>query len=209
MAEGNWKELGPAEDFKEPALREIQIGKTKVALSYANGEFGAVSGVCNHVGGPLGRGHLEGDHIECPWHYWKFHRVTGTSKWSEEEHVPRYELKVENGQLYLNLDAVTKRGKRPRHEFSLSRRVVREPGPIRVVGISTTPMTSGHPRYSTSEELLKISLASAAAEHGAETRLIRLSNLQFRNCEGFYSKSAYACIWPCSITRADKTDQLE
>jgi hypothetical protein len=35
----------------------------------------------------------------------------------------------------------------------------------------------------------------------AETRLLRLGELSFRACEGYYSKSARACTWPCSITR--------
>jgi multimeric flavodoxin WrbA len=39
--------------------------------------------------------------------------------------------------------------------------------------------------------------------------MIRLNDLKFRNCEGFYSKAAKACTWPCSITSMDKTDQLD
>ena len=34
----------------------IQVGRTPVALSYKDGTFGAVSNLCNHVGGPLGDG---------------------------------------------------------------------------------------------------------------------------------------------------------
>ena len=47
------------------------------------------------------------------------------------------------------------------------------------------------------------------AGHGAETRLIRLSELKFRACEGYYSKSAHACTWPCSITQMDAKDQMD
>jgi multimeric flavodoxin WrbA len=32
--------------------------------------------------------------------------------------------------------------------------------------------------------------------------------LKFRNCEGYYSKSASACTWPCSITQMDDKDQM-
>ena len=39
--------------------------------------------------------------------------------------------------------------------------------------------------------------------------MIRLRDLKFRPCEGFYSKSARACTWPCSITQMDPTDQLD
>ena len=49
----------------------------------------------------------------------------------------------------------------------------------------------------------------SCAAHGAESKLIRLSELKFRACEGYYSKSAHACTWPCSITQMDETDQLD
>ena len=52
-------------------------------------------------------------------------------------------------------------------------------------------------------------LASAAANHGCETQLLRIRDLGFRECEGFYSKSARACTWPCSITQMDPQDQMD
>jgi multimeric flavodoxin WrbA len=39
-------------------------------------------------------------------------------------------------------------------------------------------------------------------------KLIKLADLKFRACEGYYSKSAQACTWPCSITQMDDTDEL-
>jgi multimeric flavodoxin WrbA len=69
-------------------------------------------------------------------------------------------------------------------------------------------MDPANPRYSTSEALLEAALAHAAA-HGAETRLLRLGRLRFRACEGYYSKSAQACTWPCSITQMDPSDEME
>ncbi len=61
-------------------------------------------------------------------------------------------------------------------------------------------MDAGNPRFSTSEHLLGVALEHAGAALGAETRLLRLNELKFRNCEGYYSKAAKACTWPCSIT---------
>ncbi|MCI0352189.1 MAG: Rieske (2Fe-2S) protein, partial [Acidobacteriales bacterium] len=76
-SEPDWHDLGESESLKSTPLRQIMIGRTRIALSYLNGQFGAVSGVCNHVGGPLGDGRLEGEYIVCPWHNYKFHCVTG------------------------------------------------------------------------------------------------------------------------------------
>ena len=92
--------------------------------------------------------------------------------------------------------------------MNLSREVKREAGKIRVLGISTTAMDREHPRFSTSEELINSALSTAALNLNIETRLLKLSDLNFRHCEGFYSKSERACTWPCSITKMDPTDEM-
>ena len=51
--------------------------------------------------------------------------------------------------------------------------------------------------------------ARESGECECETRLIRVRELAFRACEGFYSKSARACTWPCSITEMDSKDQMD
>ena len=206
----DWHDLGPIDDLKRLPLHEVRVGKKRIALSYRDGTFGAVSGVCNHVGGPLGEGQLDGDYVVCPWHYWKFHRCTGEGEPGfEADRVPRHALKEEDGHLWVQPEPVTSRQKAPHPAHPLARAPERREGPPRVLGISTTAQTEAHPRYSTSEELLKTALARAAEEHGAETRLVRLNALRFRACEGFYSKSAQACTWPCSITQMDAEDEME
>ncbi|MEZ4457989.1 MAG: NAD(P)H-dependent oxidoreductase [Gemmatimonadales bacterium] len=69
-------------------------------------------------------------------------------------------------------------------------------------------MDPAYPRFSTSEHLLEAALMHASAS-GSETRLIKLGDLRFRHCEGYYSKAAHACTWPCSITQMDPDDQLD
>jgi multimeric flavodoxin WrbA len=69
-------------------------------------------------------------------------------------------------------------------------------------------MDKGNPRFSGSDHLLGHALR-AAGEAGAQTRLIHLNDLKFRACEGYYSKAAHACTWPCSITQMDESDELD
>jgi nitrite reductase/ring-hydroxylating ferredoxin subunit/multimeric flavodoxin WrbA len=208
MNELKWHRLGPVAQFADQPLQQLTIGGLAIALSYHDGEFGAVSGICNHVGGPLGNGTLSDEgYIVCPWHHWQFHRLTGEARPGIPAAVPRHEVKVENGELFVNLTPATERVQAPHPAHSLAREVKREPGPLRVVGISTTAMNTDFPRYSTSEDLLQVALDQARTQ-GAESKLIRLNNLAFKNCEGYYSKSAPACTWPCSITQMDKTDEL-
>jgi len=208
MAEANWHHLGDIEDLKTKPLQQMLIGGLPLALSYRDGEFGAISGRCLHVGGPLGSGQLADDgFVVCPWHSWQFHRLTGDARPGIPAAVSRYELKEENGELYVNLTPATQPRHAPHPVHPLTREHKREPGPPRVVGISTTIMNRTFPRYSTSEDLLHAALDQATSQ-GAESKLIRLNDLAFANCEGYYSKSARACTWPCSITQRDPQDEL-
>lgn len=210
MATESWLDLGPAELLKTKPLQQITVGKLKLALSYVNGQFSAVSGVCNHVGGPLGEGRLDGEYIVCPWHNWKFHCRTGLGEPGfEEDAVPRHDTKMENGHLWVNSEPASKRTRKPHDPHPLARPVKRENGAIRLVGISTTAMDAANPRYSTSDALLEYAVEHAEKNLGVETKLIRLNDLKFRHCEGYYSKSSHACTWPCSITQMDPNDQLD
>lgn len=205
-----WQDLGAVGDFQRAELTEANLGRQKVAISWRDGRFGVISGSCNHVGGPLGKGRLEGDYVVCPWHHWKFHRATGKGEPGfEEDCVPAYEIKIEKERLLVRTDNPTARNRKLHPPHPLARKIERGPGAIRMAGVSTTNMDESNPRYSTSDALLQVSLDHARDALKCETKLIRLSALKFRNCEGYYSKSASACTWPCSITQMDPSDQLD
>ncbi|MBI4002886.1 MAG: NAD(P)H-dependent oxidoreductase [Nitrospira defluvii] len=210
MPGSNWIDIGSVEELRHKPLQEVVCGQTKLALSYKVGSFAAISGVCNHIGGPLGEGRLDGDYIVCPWHYWKFHHRTGQGEPGYEgDQVPSYALTIENGRLYVDPTSATKRKKQPQKSHPLARPIVRAEGPIRVLGITTTAMTADQPRYSASDALLEVAVAHAREQLQLETHIIKLRDLSFRPCEGFYSKAAEACTWPCSITQMDPTDQMD
>lgn len=210
MSKTDWHDLGPEEQFRRAPISEVKVGHLTLAITWQNGEFGAVSGICNHAGGPLGQGEIEGEYLVCPWHHWKFHCRSGLGEPGfEEDAVPSHAVKLEAGHLFVALEAQSPRRKKPHPPHPLARSVQRAAGPIRVAGISATHMDRAYPRYSASEALLEVSLEHARTALGCETRLIKLGELQFRNCEGYYSKSARACTWPCSITQMDPDDQME
>ncbi len=79
---------------------------------------------------------------------------------------------------------------------------------MNILGISTTNLSAGLPRFSTSEDALEKSLAYATEKYGAATKMVKLRELEFRNCEGYYSQHSHACTWPCSITEMDPKDGM-
>jgi nitrite reductase/ring-hydroxylating ferredoxin subunit/multimeric flavodoxin WrbA len=205
----DWVDIGAAADLMAAPVQKLSLRGQPLAVSWDGKAFGAISGVCNHAGGPLGEGRLDGEYIVCPWHNWKFHHRTGVGEPGfEADRVPSYPVKVEGGRVLVNAAGASKRAKAPHPPHPLQRPVKREPGAVRVVGISTTAMDEANPRYSGSDHLLETAIG-AVRDAGAETQTIRLGELKFRACEGYYSKSARACTWPCSITQMDETDQLD
>lgn len=208
--EPEWTDIGAAEDLNQKSLQPVRAKTAQIAVSFRDGEFGAVSNACNHVGGPLGEGRIDANgYIQCPWHGWKFHCRTGLGEPGfEDDKVPAFPVKVEKGRVLVDIANPTKRNKKPHEPHPLARDPVRSPGPLRLAGISTTVMDRGNPRFSGSDHLLDHALA-AGRKLGAETKLIKLNDLKFRHCEGYFSKSLRACTWPCSITQMDPKDELD
>ncbi|MBK8975020.1 MAG: NAD(P)H-dependent oxidoreductase [Planctomycetes bacterium] len=212
-----WLDAGDAGELATRPLQQVRIGRRQFAVSFVDGRFHAIDGRCNHVGGPLGDGTLDpAGYVTCPWHGWKFHCATGRGEPGYEgDAVPSHATKVDGGRLWIASEPSTPRTRLPHEPHPLAK--IRSRGeaggppadaPLRVLGISTTNMNEALPRYSTSDALLATAIEHAAAR-GLDTRLIRLSELSFRACEGYYSKSARACTWPCSITQMDPADQMD
>src|ERR1051325_12163043 len=103
MEAENWVDAGAVEELSARPLAQIELANTRIALVFKDGEFSAISGTCNHVGGPLGDGTLDGDYVVCPWHYWKFHCRTGTGEPGfEEDTVPTHAVRIERGRVMIN-----------------------------------------------------------------------------------------------------------
>src|SRR5688572_3916316 len=105
-----WIELGAVDALRARPLQQLEVGGLALGLSYVVRAFAAIAGRCNHAGGPLGDGALDGDYIVCPWHHWKFHRATGLGEPGyEADAVPRYELREVAGALWARRAAASPR----------------------------------------------------------------------------------------------------
>jgi hypothetical protein len=95
--------------------------------------------------------------------------------------LPQFPLKIENGSLFINSKEESERVRAVYNHggSDLGREPVRAPGKIRVLGLSTTAMDKNHPRFSTSEELLKTALNKAEKEKDVEIKFLSLSDLNF------------------------------
>jgi nitrite reductase/ring-hydroxylating ferredoxin subunit/multimeric flavodoxin WrbA len=206
-----WHRLGTREELLARVPFSVRIERHTVAVFFHEGAFRAIGNACNHKGGPLCEGRLRGEFVVCPWHAWEYSVVTGRGpEGYDEEQVPVFAVEERADGVYAATPPSSPR-KLVKHKpcHLLEEHPKPAGAPPRVLGISTTAMDEGNPRYSTSDALLEHALADAAARLGADTQLVRLRELSFRHCEGNYSKAARACTWPCAITERDPADQLD
>jgi nitrite reductase/ring-hydroxylating ferredoxin subunit/multimeric flavodoxin WrbA len=206
----DWYRLGSRDELLARAPFSIRVERHRIAVFLYNGRLTAISDICNHKGGPLSEGRLNGEFVTCPWHGWEYSVTTGKGPAGyDEEQVPVYALEERADGVYAQIPPIAPRKllkHKPSHLLDEHRK---EPGaPCRVLGISTTAMDDANPRFSTSDALLEHVIARAK-ELKTDTQLIRLRALNFKHCEGNYSKASHACTWPCAITERDPADKLD
>ena len=80
---------------------EALVNGRPVALFNVGGEFHAISNICVHRGGPLGKGALDGKLVLCPWHAWAYDVTTGVSDVNPDLKLAKYDVKVEDGQVLV------------------------------------------------------------------------------------------------------------
>lgn len=225
------KELPAGKSRQFSVSNDKGTKKIQIAVFNVEGKYYCISNKCQHQGGPLSKGILDEEKkvVTCPWHGWKYSIIDGKAPHKGGDSVNSYETKIIKDKLYVNPipTNIGMRVTQPHKGYSDLQNSVREylnhmekdSNPqltkdaekknTRILGISTTNSNDKvAPRKSTSEEALWYALDYAKNEFGAETKMIKLRELHFKHCEGYYSKNASACIFPCSISEMNKEDQM-
>jgi nitrite reductase (NADH) small subunit len=99
-----WVRIAAVTDCPPQSGIELVAGDRLVALFNVAGEFYALDGVCPHQGGPLGKGALSGCVVTCPWHGWQFDVRTGQHQFSPTVRQPLLPVRVEKGEVYVEVD---------------------------------------------------------------------------------------------------------
>jgi nitrite reductase (NADH) small subunit/3-phenylpropionate/trans-cinnamate dioxygenase ferredoxin subunit len=101
----NFITIAKIEDLPPNTCKSIEIHDLGIALFNLDGHIYALDNTCPHAGGPLGEGSIEGEHIACPWHGWKFHIPTGVCQKNPTPSlsVPCYEVRVTGSTIQIAL----------------------------------------------------------------------------------------------------------
>jgi nitrite reductase (NADH) small subunit len=85
------------------AAKEFPCGDKVICIANVNGTITAMDNVCLHRGGPLGQGTIEGSKLVCPWHGWQWDPQTGQAVHNASARVAVYPLKIENGEVLVEV----------------------------------------------------------------------------------------------------------
>ena len=88
-------------DIPENRARIVCLSGERVAIFKYEGKVSAVSNVCQHQNGPLGEGKIVFGCITCPWHGYQYVPETGASPPPFVEKVPTFNVRVENGRVFV------------------------------------------------------------------------------------------------------------
>ena len=95
-------EIGSVDDFSEGEGKLIEIEGKNIAIFRSGSDFGAISDVCLHQGGPLSEGELSNGLIECPWHGHKYDFKSGKGAPGSLGDVAAYDVKIEEGKVLVS-----------------------------------------------------------------------------------------------------------
>lgn len=96
--------VGAISDLQPGVCARIELPHgDEIAIYNVDGEFYATDNSCPHRGAPLSDGALCGHVIECSLHGWQFDVRTGECL-TVRERIRTYELRVEEGGVYLSFD---------------------------------------------------------------------------------------------------------
>jgi len=95
--------VAAATDLGADSVMDVLVGDTPYAICNVGGKITALYGICPHRGGPLGQGAINGQNVVCPWHAWEWNCATGANDMDESKKVAVCDLKIEGGEILLNL----------------------------------------------------------------------------------------------------------
>jgi nitrite reductase (NADH) small subunit len=99
-----YTKIGVHSDLPNPGeAKEFEVAGKTICVANLNGTCTAIDNVCLHMGGPLGQGYIENGKVVCPWHGWEYDPATGNLEGDPNTHLDVYPIKVENGDVLVDL----------------------------------------------------------------------------------------------------------
>lgn len=100
-----WREVALESEFQQTDRKLVDLGGThQIGLFRLPDGYYAISAWCSHQKATMINGEVSDHTLECPLHGARFCLKTGRAlSLPAVRPVPRYDVKVENGRIFLKL----------------------------------------------------------------------------------------------------------
>ena len=130
--------VGPAEDIPDGSRKLVMAEGRSIGVFHHRGGWYALRNFCQHAGGPVAEGKLEGDELVCPVHGYRYYLTNGALVNDPNARLTMYPVEVREGQVYLSLP--------PAKLFQIASPITGEPAKISTGGpASSLPKNEFHP----------------------------------------------------------------
>jgi nitrite reductase/ring-hydroxylating ferredoxin subunit/uncharacterized membrane protein len=100
----SFEAVGAPSDFPEGEMKMVEAKGMPVLVVRLNGRLYSIVNTCSHAGGPLAKGELQGEIVQCPWHGSRFSVVTGDCHGGPATFPqPRLDVEEEDGVVRVKL----------------------------------------------------------------------------------------------------------
>jgi nitrite reductase (NADH) small subunit len=102
-----WTKIGSLSDIPRRGARCVASPRGRIAVfRTADDRIFATEDSCPHKGGPLSQGIVHGTSVTCPLHNWVISLETGKAQGADQGEVRTIPVKVEDGELFIAMDAL-------------------------------------------------------------------------------------------------------
>ena len=100
----DWKAICRIDDIPVLGARRVarERGLDVAVFRTSQDEVFALLDRCPHKAGVLSQGIVFGQHVACPLHNWSIGLADGRAREPDEGCTPRFDVKVEDGMVYLD-----------------------------------------------------------------------------------------------------------
>ena len=101
----HWISVGAVGDINDHGCKVVDVNGAEVAVYNLSGQYYAIADCCNHDGGDISSGWVEGDVAVCPRHLARFSIRTGeVLAGPAYENVHTYQTRREKGVIKISDD---------------------------------------------------------------------------------------------------------
>lgn len=97
---GDWTAVLAADELAGGKPQQVTVAGQNIMLYRANDVIFALANRCNHRGGPLHEGEIDGQEVICPWHSSRFRLQDGAvTRGPATAPQPCYETRIHDGKI--------------------------------------------------------------------------------------------------------------